>query len=417
MSEINPQAFFRFAAEHTGLLTDLYYNAGGISEAGLQSLIQRFSRPDSPSTHYIMDQLLNLGILETMPAETAVLEMTQPVRRLMAYLLRQQRLTSVGVIQAYLREMDSLSKELEGFIASQKAHAAARSLDEISDLLERLRTDSRNNRDAITTEAIKVKVNRERLSVRARFEIINRLWKRYLEPLRDIIDIQKAMDAVLDRLERLMADGMRAFRLDRIMEREFRATAFRLLRLRRSVKEDYLESLKEVEPLYQSLRRDSVLARGASLALERIGKKGLKASGAGPFLAISAWRTEGLIHDEAMRAYLYGLKGYQPKSPPPLPAPAEAEKEPFILPQELFSNLASSIPVTDLMAWLIKTYPAMSLAELLRAYARIIFSGRFGLEISGSAAAIHSFQGYTITCYPVGLKSATDFERDVNDHE
>ena len=68
---------------------------------------------------------------------------------------------------------------------------------------------------------IKLKSNRERRSTRERFEIINHFWSRYLEPLRDLIDVKKAMDASLDDLDRSLAANGRTFALDGALAREF----------------------------------------------------------------------------------------------------------------------------------------------------------------------------------------------------
>jgi hypothetical protein len=76
-----------------------------------------------------------------------------------------------------------------------------------------------------------VKSNKEQRSVRERFEIINRLWTRYLEPLRDLIDVRKSMDAAMDDLERVMRSGAQAFDLDGALNREFYRSRTRLTRI------------------------------------------------------------------------------------------------------------------------------------------------------------------------------------------
>jgi len=55
---------------------------------------------------------------------------------------------------------------------------------------ERMRHDSRRNRDEVISAAMRVKSNKDRMPPMRRYEIINRLWTRYLVPLRDMIDTQ-----------------------------------------------------------------------------------------------------------------------------------------------------------------------------------------------------------------------------------
>lgn len=50
--------------------------------------------------------------------------------------------------------------------------------------------------------------------------IARSLWTRYLEPLRDLIDVKKAMDASLDDLERSLMTNGKTFAIDGALTRE-----------------------------------------------------------------------------------------------------------------------------------------------------------------------------------------------------
>ncbi len=373
MPEISPLTFFRFAADHSALLTDIFYRSAGLNDAELRKLVIRHQKPSAPSPHRVIEQLEKLGILEAVPGATATYEMTRPVSSLLAYLLRRHRLTSVQVIQAYLSDLEHLSIELSSAMEEGKSQVAVRILDEMAEVMERIRQDSRSNRDGIIGEAIRIKANREKRSVRERFEIINRLWRRYLEPLRDLIDIRKAMDAALDRLEVLFRDGARRFATDRAMAREFAAVSARLLRLRRDVRTDYHESLTELGPLYEALRKDSALARGASHALEILGRKGLKSLGITEAMALPIWRTEGLLSNRALIAFFQGIKGYEPRPAPALASPPASQDMEGVIGQEtLKKEMMSSLPIDDLLSWLIQHFSEYSAPQILRAYGRLL---------------------------------------------
>ena len=370
----NPQAFFRFAGRHYALLIDLFYRSEGVTEADLRDLIARSRSEGDPLPAHVSEQLLGFGIIEPVPDATATYELTAPVRALLSFLLREHRLTSAKVIQGYLSDLEQLRAELDGAARLDHGNQAARALADISQLLERIRQDSHANREAIVAEVLKLKSNREKRSTRERFEIINRLWTRYLEPLRDLIDVRQAMDTDLDDLERVLASAAQAFRLDSALVRECSHCRSRLLRLRREVAEDFRESLREVEPLYSSLKRESELVRGASLALERLDRQGLAALGLEQILAIPVWRVEGTFADTSMEAYLWGVKGYEPKEAPVLPEATPGASLQAILPGELLARLDAALPVDDLLEWLLSCYPAASLGELLRAYGRVFLA-------------------------------------------
>ncbi len=372
MAEISPLTFFRFAAEHSALLTDIFYNSTGITELDLKRLIIRHRKPTDPSPHHIIEQLSRLGILETVPDATASFEMTRPVSTLMAFLLRQHRLTSVRVIQAYLSDIEHLARELSAALRDASGHSAVRILDEIGEVMERIRQDSRSNRDGIVAEAVRIKANTERLSAIERFETINRLWSRYIEPLRDLIDVRKEMDDALDGLDLLFREGRGVFKMDGAMQREFSVASARLLRLRRDVKADYHESLAELGPLYESLRRDTALARGAGRALEILGRKGLRGLEIAQRLALPVWRTDGLMSTSALTAYLYGIRGYEPRVMPALSEAPQVAPEPVIEPSELKDRLMSELAVDDLLQWLIDNHEGFPAVEIIRAYGRVL---------------------------------------------
>lgn len=319
----------------------------------------------------MIEQLQSLSIIESIPDATASFELTAPVLNLLSFLLREHRLTSTKVLQVYLSDLSDLREELDSAARQNLGHQAARALNDISQLIERVRQDSHSNREGIIGEVIKLKSNRERRTVRERFEVINHLWSRYLEPLRDLIDVKKAMDAGLDDLDRSLTVSGRTFVLDSALAREFSRCQARLLRLRREMTEDFNESIREVEPLYVSLKKESELVRGASLALERMDRLGLASLQLTEMIAIPVWRIEGTFSDTSLEAFLHGIKGYQPGISEPLIDTGEVPETDFILPSELFDRLESALPVDDLLAWLLENYPQAGPGEMVRAYGRV----------------------------------------------
>jgi hypothetical protein len=402
----NPQYFFRFAADHYPLLVDLFYRTEGVNDIELLALVQRHRSDTDPSAHHVVDQLLKLSILETVPDATASYEMTRQVRTLLGFLLLEHRLTSAAVIQGYLNDLDQLGRELDDAVTAANGNQAARVLAEIGDLIERVRQDSRANREGIINEVMAVKSNRERRSVRERFEIINRLWSRYLEPLRDLIDVRKSMDHTLDGLERLVRDGLAAFALDGALSRELTRTRARLLRLRRAAAADFRESVREIEPLYHALRRESEIVRGASRALESVRRHGLRSLNLVERFALPAWRREGLFADGAVAAFLHDIHGYEPRKPPAIPAAAADEPQDFIDPEAMLATLAADLPVPDVLEWLVRHYGEASLGELLRAYGRV-HGGEVGRVAFGPQEREYQVAGIRVAGHPLRVEPSS----------
>ncbi len=401
---LNPQAFFTFAAKHYGLLKDLFYRSGGFTDADLRELILRNRNEDDPSPEYVADQLVKLRIIEPSPDATAHNEITNPVRNLMRFLLQEQRLTSAAVIQAYLNDLEQSQQELDGAIQENRPVWIERALHEINETLERIRQDSRANREAVINEVLAVKSNKEQRSVRERFEIINRLWTRYLEPLRDLIDVRKSMDSAMDGLERVIRAGAQAFDLDGVLNREFYRSRTRLTRLRREISIDFHESLREVEPLYESLKQDSELVRGASRALERIGKEGLRNLGFVEMLAIpSSRQQEGMFPDLALESYLHGVYGYEPEAAPELPTAENQHPVTYVIPEEIIDRLLANLPVKDVLKWIMTNYEMLPLSELLRVYARIYQADLGGYTFSEIEQSYRLPQA-TLYAHPMALE-------------
>jgi hypothetical protein len=400
---VDPHTFFRFAAQNFPLLRDLYYRQS-VGDADLRELIVRHRVDNGPTPDYIAGQLVEFSILETTPDATASYEMTRPVRNLLRFLLKEQRLTSAAVIQGYLDDLEQSQAELEAAISESRPVRIERALSEIGETLERIRQDSRANREAVINDVLSLKSNQDRRTAKERFEIINRLWTHYLEPLRDLIDVRKAMDAGLDSLDRVLRAGAKTFDLDGALSREFSRCRARLLRLRREIGIDFHECLREVEPLYESLKRDSELVRGAVRALERIGKEGIKSLALADLLTIPFWQQEGLLSDMALESYFHGVRGYVPRALTPLATSPDVPGRIFIDPKMMLDKLIKSLPVDDVLHWLVTNYDAIGPGEVLRAYGRIHSSGLVTRTFSGTERA-YVLGEVTLLAHPLRIEA------------
>lgn len=402
MATVNPQTFFRFAADHHALLIDLYYKRDGLSEAELMELIRRHADEATPGPLYMRDRLLGLGLLESAPHAAAQFEMVRPVARLMGFLLREHRLTSVAVIQSYFKAIDGLATDMSAAVGEGNSDMVVRVSREIDEHMERMRHDSRENRDSVTSTVVSIKTNRERTPPRRRYEIVNRLWTRYIVPLRDIIDTEKSMDAALDRVDRIHAAARAQFAADATMQQLLRIAGARLRRMRHDVLEDFLESIREVTPLYEELRQETAIARGAAQALKSTTRDGLARLALSRRLGISNWQRQGLFGDSALEAYLHVLHGYEPTVPAPLASGPPTAAEDYLTPQAFEAQVHDALPIRDALDWLSSTYADASLTTVLRLYGRL-HSGRLGRLEYGSEARQYWHDRHTLTAHPMAV--------------
>lgn len=407
MAATSPQTFFRFAAEHHALLCELYYKRDGLAEAEVFALIRRHVDAQSPGAAYMRDRLLDLGIVEPSPEATAQFEMTRPVAGLLGYLLREYRLTSVEVIRSYFKAIDGLTAELEDAVDHTNSDVLVRINGEVEEHVARMRHDSRNNRQKVIADVMRVKINRERLPSRQRYAIINRLWTRYIVPLRDIIDTAKSMDAALDRLARVYADAHNQFAADTVVRQVVSGGEARVRRLRRDVLGDFNETLREITPLYEELRQETAIARGAAHAMERIAQEGLTAMRLPTRMGICNWRQLGLFSDLALEAYMHDLHGYTPRRPTPLAPPVTTSRQFHVDADQFAKSVQNALPIPDAMAWLIATYPEAPMVALLRLYGRL-YSDRYGRTDFGPQTCRYRLGELCLSARPMSVVSEAD---------
>lgn len=398
----DPQSFFRFAARFYPLLSDLYYRSGGLSDGDLIDLIESHLSPDDATAEHIMERLVDLCIIEVVPGETSRWEVTHPVRSLLRFLLREQRLTSVEVIQGYLDALDVSRSELESGLSAGDRGAVLHAMGDVSETIERLRQDAADNHTAILNTAMEIKANREHLPAMQRFETINRIWIKYMDPMRDIIDVDKSMETHLDSLDRLLISGSLRFGRNQEMVRELKSCRARLLRMRKNIARDFHESLCEIEPLYETLRMESELARGASVALRMIDREGLKTLDLDHLMALPTWRTEGLMSDAYLSGCLYELSGYEPEEAPVVTGHEVQESWSYVDPLEVAASLAKALPVEDLLQWLETGCPGVSLENLLKLYG-MFFSSPPGEVLHGSEEKVLDLAGDRVRYYPLAV--------------
>ncbi|MCP3930250.1 MAG: hypothetical protein GY705_14245 [Bacteroidetes bacterium] len=393
---INPKDFFRFGSENFELLKDLHAREA-INDFELRHLIMRHRATGAPAVEYIANQLISLGYLEEAPYATASLELRPPVRKFLDFVLRQQQLTPIAVIRSYIEALDQMGRDLDVAIERKETDNALRILSECNEIIERMRNDSTDNLEAIIRQTLAIKSNLEKKSVRERYMIVNRIREKYLVPLRELIDIKKPVQQSIDQIQRLFKDGKRTFIAHRALAEEFSRANSRLLRLRKSIRADFNDSRKEVDPLYKTLKRENLIIKGASTALELIDRKGLKALDMN--FSITFMRVEGMVSDDKLESYLQKLSGYKP-SPPQ----AIEEQKPesiavdFIDPILLQQELKKDLPVSDCFEWLLENFNNESLGSILQAYAYVLESDKYKSS-HNDERKIYKKKNYTIkTC-------------------
>lgn len=400
----SPNQFFRVLADNTDLVMVLF-DRSEVDEAELSSLIERHRSDASPSTEHTRRQLEEFGIIERAAHADAAFEVSQPVLDILAWLTRRQRLSSATVLRAYLDDIGQSEVELDGATRTGDASAAALALRELDTLIERVRSMSENNREAVVSEVQTLRAATEGVSTFDRFTVVGRLWERHLTPLRQVVRVQGEMESLLDRLRATLDDGEQRFLAHGPVHRGFSRALARLARMRRAAFDDHHAAIQEVEPLYRKVRRDSRWLLGASRALGRVRTEGSSSLGLDARMGLTGWRTRYLMTDEKVRARMAALVGYTPPQAVPIAAAPPAPDLPIVTRTELADAVREAMPIEDVLAFVLRRWPEHPLTAQLRAFGQLT-AGEFGPLAVGEPPTPRRYpvEGGELEACPLSLK-------------
>jgi len=399
-----PAPFLRFLSDNVTLILAIF-ERDGVDEAELAALIERHRGSVQVSGDYVRKQLEELGMIERAAHAESVLELSPPVQELLRWLTHRLRLSSASVLRGYFDELASVELELTAAVDANDIAAAVPALRDASGLIERIRALSSANRDAVVTAAQELRAAGSEVSAIERVQTVRRLWERFLEPLRQLVDIDGELEPRLDALERTLHEGEQRFGTHRTVHREIGRTLPSLARMRRAVVADHLAALHEIAPLYERIQRDSRWFRGAARALLMIRMGGADELGLDAALGLVGWRTRYLMSDAKLQARLAALIDYQPDGPVFLsesPAPPEA---PLIGHDELRSALANAVPVDDVLAYVLETWPDHPVRSQLAAFGQVV-AGSVGMVTLGDDASERRYPTHDVVLgsWPVSLR-------------
>jgi hypothetical protein len=403
---VAPQTFFRFVADNVDLVMTVYERVT-VDEAELQALIARHRTEGQPASEHIRRQIEELGVVERAAHADAALELSQPVVELLSWLTRRQRLSSATILRAYLDDIGSTGRDLGDAVRRGDSSAAALALRELDGNIEKVRVLSEGNRESVVSEAQNLRSASDLSSV-DRFATVRRLWERHLQPLRQLVSVHGEMEQLLDRLQGTLDDGERRFLAHGALQQGFIRTAARLSRMRRTAAEDHHAAVSEIAPLYEQLRRDSRWLLGASKALAQIRTAGTDPLTIDQRLGLTGWRTRHLMSDEKLRARFASLVGYEAIPPEPIGSSPPPPDMPLITQDSLRGALGDSVPIEDVLAFILARWPTHPLTAHLRAFG-LVTGGTFGpVQVPHDTQLQHyPMERGHIEAWPIKLREVT----------
>jgi hypothetical protein len=334
--------------------------------------------------------------------------MAEPVSRLLTYLFDEANPATPEMIRGYIASLDTLSKQLDRALQTENVTVVRLAFKEVNETLRRVYADLEQTQLAILAEVARFKTVRQQVSVRDKYRRIVYWMERYVEPMIEIVRPDSGMRASFEETERLLrlARDNALFNDHPALDR-----CLRYLRLvRRHALRVFQQCRKEIQPLYESLRRSSFIAEGAALALEKLQREGLSNWGTEPLIGVQTMRIQNVPGDSAIELALRRVIEYPPEPAPVLQSDGAPEELPELARRKwldlLPEQVAADLPVADLFKWLITHHADRSTSDLLSGFSALVFHSKLKAEFTDTVESQYDTKDATIHGFPLHLQKA-----------
>lgn len=406
--KVNPQSFFNFCANHAPLLRGLAERSGEISEAEAMRLIRVNPSAVDELPETAWRRLRELQILVPTEPGSELLFMADPVARLLTYLFNEANPATPEMIRGYVLSLETTGKRLALALNDENVQQVKLAFEEVSLALRRIHADLNETQHAILAEIAHYKTERSRVTVRDKFRRIVHWMERYVEPMIDIVRADGPLRAAFDETERLL---QRAREDALFNDHPALARNLRFLRLVGAhALRVFTQCRKEIQPLYESLRRSSFIAEGAARALEKLQAEGLSKWGNEYLIGVAALRFQNVPSDAAIMLALRRVIENPPEPPPVLEFAAEKENPGALVRLMWLDSLPDlvrgDLPVEDLMGWLVEKYPERDTSDVLAGFSGLLFHNDFQAAFTDEKPHAYNTTDGEIEASPLTLISA-----------
>ncbi|MBI4658157.1 MAG: hypothetical protein HY735_04775 [Verrucomicrobia bacterium] len=377
--KVNPQSFFKFCSGHVPLLRQLAESGDEISEADARRVIRANLEPGDELPETTWRRLKELQILIPIEPASDFNYLAEPVARLLAYLYDEAQAATPEIVRGYIESLTVTGKQLARAIETDDLGLLRLAMDEIQRTLRRVQTDLDETHRCILAEVSRYKTERRTVPVREKFRRIVHWMERYVDPMVDIVRPDGPLRATFDETERLLhrARDHGLFNDLPALERSFR----QLRLVQRHALRVFQQCRRELQPLYESLRRSSFIAEGAALALEQLQREGSAGWAEVHAATVCSLRWQNVPGDAAIERTLRNVAEHRPEPAPVLALSAE-EAAPADYLRRLWldalpSEARASLPLTDLLDWLVQPSPKRDTADTLAGFSRLVFDPAF----------------------------------------
>lgn len=406
--KISPQTFFGFCATHVSLLSALMGQNDELSESDVRRLIRTTcaSSEELPDTTW--RRLRELQILVPSEPGSEYCFMADQVRRLLAYLFDEANAATPEIIGGYILSLEKMDKRLAPAIEIQDVTEVRLALDELQQTLRRIQSDLDETHRRILLEIGRYKIERHGVSIREKFRRIAHWMDRYVDPIVELVRHDGPLRAVLDETERLLRRARECGLYNDLPGFDRNSRHLRILQ--RHALHIFQQCRRELQPLYESMRRASFIAAGAAVALELLQRDGVDGCTEQIIIPFCRLRWQYVFSDPAIKRSLQNVTEYRPEPPPMLTwnndeaVPTSFARLRWV--QEVGENIRSILPLPDLLEWITRQYPEKDTCSALAAFTQLVFAADLNARFTDQPLHVYRTSDGELESRPVELRQA-----------
>lgn len=326
-----------------------------------------------------LQQLVNNELLIAM-SHSDSLQLNENVSQFVSSLLHEHELGLSDILKARIVDIQAGLEQLQQAMESRDMAAlqngALRIDKQLRQILQQLDQDSH----AIQAIAERAKSSDERMPLDYRYREVLEAYDQYVQPMEELMDTGAGGNfyPLLERAETVLESVVQVLTIQGGLyshQQMLRQVGFRVKDLRLNGRVALKQCTNTLMPLREEIRRHNHLSAAIGQLLGAVRKKGLDRTFPGQCLPV--WRKERSL-TIAVGSELLGLmeqvRGYQSKS---VDFPEFTDDQLLVVLEQvdedaIHRHFYRSLPIPDLMRWLIEYYGAFQDATLLKLYHKLI---------------------------------------------
>lgn len=326
-----------------------------------------------------LQQLINTELLVELP-HSQMLQLDENVRQFVANLLHEHELGLSEILKLRITDIKTGLEQLQLAVENRDMSALQRGAIRIDNQLRQILQQLEQDFHAIQAIAEQAKSADEKMPLTRRYREVLEAFDRYVEPMTDLMDIGADGNfyPLLEHTERALESLGKQLAIQGSLYNHqlmLRQVGFRVKELRQKGLSTLKHATNTLMPLREEVRRNDKLSSAISYLVGEVRKKGLIR--AFPLDVLPVWRkerTNAIYVGAELLNLMEQVRGYEPKTvefPDSLEKDASLQLE-QINSEEIEHHLYQSLPVADLMRWLLENYAHYQDITLLRLYHKLI---------------------------------------------